>query len=181
MSTAVSKILTARNLSLSEAEHAKTVFLSVPALPVTATKAALLPGCGQALALAGIGDNLLPASREVNLVRHIKEWRVATSEGLLHHSYKISRSAERVLSSKINVFPSIDVLNLYVNPTTTLSTQGVLPSTRTWSTVQQPNVPALMEFTRNHLGWLNPDDSKKMLESNVWEGALMRLLYSVSC
>ncbi|KAJ2930940.1 hypothetical protein H1R20_g6163, partial [Candolleomyces eurysporus] len=147
-----------------------------------------LPGCGQAyasqLALAGVGDKLVPTStqlKDYGLAECVKEWRTATSEDLLHHSYKVSRGAERVLSNEIRVFPSIDILRLYINPVTSFSTPGERPSMSAWSTVQQPNVPALVEFSRNHLGWSNPDNVKKTFENNVWEGALVRLLYSPVC
>lgn len=37
-----------------------------------------------------------------------------------------------------------------------------------------------MKYGRQHFGWSTPADVAKTFENNVWEGSLMRLLYSVS-
>lgn len=142
-----------------------------------------LPQCGQGhsseLALAGVGDDLLLTSRDLpDVVAHVQEWSKTTAEKLLSHSYKISRRAERLLSDKINVFPSTDVLHLYVSPIT--SKTGTLVGVRGWSTIQHPSIPALVVFARDLFGWSDPSELSRTFKNNIWERALVRLLYSVS-
>ncbi|KAF6745390.1 PIN domain-like protein [Ephemerocybe angulata] len=147
-----------------------------------------LDGCrgarGSALAVSGIGNELVEAARSAETgnarAAGVERWRraIQTADNL-----QLSPTLQKILLDGINgaeAFPKAHILDMYARPVTLYTHSEYMPDSRTWTSVQQPDINALVAFCCSHLGWSNPGELQKRLRSNVWEGVVLRMVFSVS-
>ncbi|KAJ7817387.1 PIN domain-like protein, partial [Mycena olivaceomarginata] len=151
-----------------------------------------LAGCGSHIALAlahcGFGDSLLQASEnmaEAELEEFLIQWREDLRTELATNSRGFLRSKQNTLSTKIpETFPSLRVLSLYVQPTTSWSNGFVPPATDKWI-VKLPALPELAVYCNKEFGW-NPAAIAEKFRRLIFSGLCTRRLtmvffYSICC
>ncbi|KAJ7795218.1 PIN domain-like protein, partial [Mycena olivaceomarginata] len=141
-----------------------------------------LAGCGSHIALAlahcGFGDSLLQASEnmaEAELEEFLIQWREDLRAELATNSRGFLRSKQNTLSTKIpETFPSLRVLSLYVQPTTSWSNGFVPPATDKWI-VKLPALPELAVYCNKEFGW-NPAAIAEKFRRLIFSGLCTRRL-----
>ncbi|KAJ7831727.1 hypothetical protein B0H14DRAFT_1180812 [Mycena olivaceomarginata] len=141
-----------------------------------------LAGCGSHIALAlahcGFGDSLLQASEnmaEAELEEFLIQWREDLRTELATNSRGFLRSKQNTLSTKIpETFPSLRVLSLYVQPTTSWSNGFVPPATDKWI-VKLPALPELAVYCNKEFGW-NPAAIAEKFRRLIFSGLCTRRL-----
>jgi hypothetical protein len=150
-----------------------------------------LPNCGRAgaleLALSGVGDSLfrdLKAARSDEECEDLLEvWRGQVYEGITNKTDQFTAKLRKTLREELpkRTFPPINVVNNYVNPATSATFIDYQPNTRKWRVGhEQPNPAAIIRFCRDRLAWTDPAALLKVLRGNLWEGLVLRTVYSVS-
>ncbi|KAF6763634.1 PIN domain-like protein [Ephemerocybe angulata] len=111
-------------------------------------------------------------------------WRHQTLEILSSNSAAdigLSSRTKNMFLKQIDSFPSIEVLQNYLHPSTSFSHPSYLPDADNWCSIQQPDVARIVGICRQRLGWSrNSSKLRGVLRNNVWEGVIIRLILSVS-
>ncbi|TEB27659.1 hypothetical protein FA13DRAFT_1634328 [Coprinellus micaceus] len=146
-------------------------------------------GCAGAseLALSGVGDSLF---RDIMATRSDEEreallegWRDHVYEGILNKTIRFGTRLNHNLLSDLQFtdFPPLEVVNNYANPATSATFPDYHPNTRNWRVGhEEPNPSAIIQFCRDRLGWKDSSALLKVLRDNLWEGLVLRMIYSVS-
>lgn len=75
-------------------------------------------------------------------------------------------------------FPDLQILDLLVNPVTSLSQGSSLPDFATW-THQEPSIPNIYRFCYQVVRWRNPDTMIENLKEHLLGGVFLQSLLSV--
>ncbi|KAF6748752.1 PIN domain-like protein [Ephemerocybe angulata] len=112
-------------------------------------------------------------------------WRHQTLEILSSNSAAdigLSSRTKNMFLKQIDSFPSIEVLQNYLHPSTSFSHPSYLPDADNWCSIQQPDVARIVGICRQRLGWSrNSSKLRGVLRNNVWEGVIIRLILSGRC
>ena len=77
----------------------------------------------------------------------------------------------------------IMALYMYLCPWTSWShaqDPNQVASIAAWWSRKEPDLPAISKFCSNNLGWTDALELVKVLQSNLWEGIVFCILFSVS-
>ncbi|KAJ3546636.1 hypothetical protein NMY22_g1973 [Coprinellus aureogranulatus] len=152
-----------------------------------------LPGCGGAaaveLARSGVGDGLFThlhaASSDTSRQMRLDGWKERTRRAIVGNAIQPPLSA-RLRTSILNglpQFPSLETVNKYVNPATSALFPTYSPNSQAWrsSIIDQPDALAIINFCRTRLDWSNSAVLLEVLRRNLWEGLVLRRMYSEHC
>lgn len=151
-------------------------------------------GCGQSYALKlamspisqSMRDKLMDSSESSQAtLQSLGTWRT-NARAALHNEgtlLTVPHRAKKLLEDALNnSFPNPDIVHLYTHPATSLNGphhQSLHP--HVWShAVAYPCLADLFNFCKRVLGWTDETLLLSTLEHNVWDGVILRLLYSVS-
>lgn len=149
-----------------------------------------VPGCGQhtaaALAKSGIADDLIKSIRKARSEQEasavIQQWKVRAKTKASSADLGLGKQARRKLLEALErrEFPKAEALRLYTHPATSRTHPDYLSDARTWSSLHFPSLRRLVTFCNNRLDWQDRDQLLKTFYGNIWEGVVLRLIYSVS-
>ncbi|KAH8829304.1 hypothetical protein DL96DRAFT_1814545 [Flagelloscypha sp. PMI_526] len=145
-----------------------------------------LKGCGPkiafGLARSGFGRTLVRAARsktQQEMKEFLKSWRTELKHELETNSQgHIGKKCKKLASAVTDAWPSLTVLDHYINPITTqshshphgLTAQEVLK----WDT--EPNLSDIAHICELKFEWGYYESIIKRFRTNVWEGAVMRIM-----
>ena len=157
-----------------------------------------LPGCGKVfahgLARCGFGDDLLAASISMdstNFKKHLcGPWLQKVSDELRTNTKGFLPSCKASIANTLASFLNdetdeymIMALYMYLCPQTSWlharDPNQVASVAAQWSR-KEPDLPAISKFCSNNLGWTDALELAKVLQSNLWEGIVFCILFSVS-
>jgi Holliday junction resolvase YEN1 len=161
-----------------------------------------LAGCGKGfahgLARCGFGDDLLAASMSMDSINFKKylcgPWLQNVSHELRTNARGFLPSCKASLANTLAILLNdetddseymIMALYLYLCPRTSwshardLNQVPVVSAAARWSR-KEPDLPAIHNFCSNNLGWTDAFELVKVLRSNLWEGIVFCILFSVS-
>ncbi|KAJ7877584.1 hypothetical protein B0H14DRAFT_2260557, partial [Mycena olivaceomarginata] len=142
------------------------------------------PTVAHALAVMGFGQdlvNILEYFTGAQLDRQLVGWRNAVREELRTNSRgRLSKRQPKLAEKILDTFPSLKVVNLYMNPLTSVSPQyiGPMPSFNSWIP-REPNIFELSGQCSLLFGW-NGEHLLRKLNSNLWLGVAFRM-FSSAC
>jgi holliday junction resolvase YEN1 len=159
-----------------------------------------LASCGKGfahgLARCGFGDDLLAASISMDFAKFKKYlcgmWLQNVSDELRTNTKGFLPSCKASLANTLASFLNdetddseymIMALYMYLWPQTSWShardPNQVAGAAARWSR-KEPDLPAISKFCSNNLGWTDALELVKVLRSNLWEGIVFCILFSVS-
>ncbi|PPR05007.1 hypothetical protein CVT26_012577 [Gymnopilus dilepis] len=138
------------------------------------------------LARCGFGDSLYHAVcmlEDIKWTRFLNQWYMDVCDELRSNKHGYLPCRNPKLADSLNKdWIDFDVLQLYVNPTTSWSDntqQAVDPQAVKKSWVRkEPNIKDIGEFCANRLGWRTCEVLTKNLANNLWEGVFVHMLMS---
>ena len=160
-------------------------------------------GCAHGLAHCGFGDDLLAASISMDSVKFKKYlcglWLQNVSDELRSNTKGFLPSRKASLANTLAFLLNdemddleymIMALYMYLCPRISWSPHAsarnlnqvpvtVASAAARWSR-KEPDLPAISKFCSNNLGWTDALELVKVLRSNLWEGIVFCILYSVS-
>lgn len=149
-----------------------------------------IQGCGaetaRKIALSGVGDDLISQIRDAiswpSVDSMISGWQQKIRTELQSRSLTVGGTrAATLLSKHINSFPPRAPAASYIHPTTSNTQRQFYPhGAGQWKGVTQPNLLRLLRICKGKLFYDDPRQLLKLFEDNVLEGAVLRLIYSVS-
>ncbi|TEB27662.1 hypothetical protein FA13DRAFT_1794599 [Coprinellus micaceus] len=143
------------------------------------------PTYALALARSGVGDGLYGRLKSAETDAEVKytldQWRLETLERLRLNPSLCPSGFRNAFEKAPPQFPTAGVVNNYLRPANSTPFPDYRPNTQAWKSVERPDVCGTLQFCRNRLSWSDATKLLKALRANVWEGWMLRMIYSPQC